>query len=90
MSEVKDKILGLFLSLIPITMIACVLGLLIFGLCNTDRLDKNVKTTDCCYKIVEIETGGVLYIENDRKLTPYYNKNGKLCHYVDGEIKEIE
>lgn len=41
--------------------------------------------------LVEYEEGGVLYIQVSMySSTPYYSPNGKLCHYVDGEIVEIE
>lgn len=41
--------------------------------------------------LIEYEDGGVLYIQvSGYSATPYYSPNGKLCHYVDGEIVEIE
>ena len=46
---------------------------------------------DATGHLVEFEDGGVLYIfVNPYCTTPYYSPNGKLCHYVNGEIVEIE
>lgn len=51
---------------------------------------KEVKVIDCDYRLVEIEEGGVIYIDSYSGLTPYYSPNGKLCHLVDGEVVEVE
>lgn len=56
-----------------------------------DTITENaVKVTECDYRLVVIEDGGIIYIDNDYGLTPYYSPNGKLCCFVDGEIVEIE
>ena len=50
---------------------------------------------DITFNLVSDPQTDIVYIKNctdNNKpvYTPYYSKNGKLCRYVDGEIKEIE
>lgn len=50
---------------------------------------------DTTFNLVSDPETGIIYIKNytyygNYVYTPYYSKNGKLCRYVDGEIKEIE
>ena len=49
---------------------------------------------DITFNLVSDPQTGIIYIKsqtyNDYVYTPYYSKNGKLCRYVDGEIKEVE
>ena len=75
----KSRVLILILALA--LLIAMLTG------CGADT-SKVVKTS-FHYQLIEIEKGGVLYLEGDCSLAPYYSPNGKLCHLVDGEIEEI-
>ena len=50
---------------------------------------------DITFNLVSDPETGIIYIKNytyhgNYVYTPYYSKNGKLCRYVDGEIKEVE
>lgn len=49
---------------------------------------------DVTFNLVSDPQTNIIYIKsqayNDYVYTPYYSKNGKLCRYVDGEIKEID
>ena len=49
---------------------------------------------DITFNLVSDPQTDIIYIKsrthNDYVYTPYYSKNGKLCRYVDGEIKEVE
>lgn len=47
------------------------------------------------FNLVSDPQTNIVYIKNNTYgdnpiYTPYYSKNGKLCKYVDGEIKEID
>lgn len=47
------------------------------------------------FNLVSDPQTNIIYIKNNTDnnkpvYTPYYSKNGKLCRYVDGEIKEVE
>ena len=42
------------------------------------------------FHLTVLEPNGVVYVKGIYSLAPYYSPNGKLCHYVDGEIVEID
>lgn len=77
----KKKLLVLMLTVV----------LLLVG-CTGIDIDKDggVKQPRISYDLIEIEKGGIIYIESYYTLTPYYSPNGKLCRLVDGKITEIE
>ena len=75
----KKKLLVLILTVV----------LLLVGCTGVDP-DGGVRTPYEDYQLIEIEKGGIIYIECYDKLAPYYSPNGKLCHLVDGKITEIE
>ena len=54
------------------------------------ELDREVTNSSYHYNLITIEPNGVVYVEGPYRLTPYYSPNGKLCHMVDGKIKEID
>lgn len=76
----KKRVLILILALA--LLIAMLTGC---GVDTSKRVDKSSNN----YQLVEIEEGGVLYLEGLYTVAPYYSPNGKLCHLVDGEIEEI-
>lgn len=75
----KKKLLILMLTVV----------LLLVGCTGIDK-DGGVKQPRDSYDLIEIEKGGIIYIESYYTLTPYYSPNGKLCRLVDGKITEIE
>lgn len=75
----KKKLLVLMLTVV----------LLLVGCTGIDK-DGGVKQPRISYDLIEIEKGGIIYIESYYTLTPYYSPNGKLCRLVDGKITEIE
>lgn len=75
----KNKILSMVAVIIVLSL-----------LCGC-RLNKEVTLdTSNCYELIVIEDGGIIYVKAPYCLAPYYSPNGKLCHYIDGEIVEIE
>lgn len=73
-----------------------ILALCTFAICLTgceieprDISTQNVVST-YAGTLYEFEPEGTLYIEYENMLVPYYNKNGKMCHRVDGKVVEIE
>lgn len=73
-------------------VVAIVSVLIISLLTACDGINKeNVYSPVLSRGLIEFEDGGVLYVNvSSYCVTPYYSPNGKLCHYVDGEIVEIE
>lgn len=68
--------------------VVCLFTMLLLTACGGINKDHVNKANG---NLVEYEDGGVLYIRvSSYSTTPYYSPNGKLCHYVDGEIVEIE
>ena len=53
------------------------------------ELNREVTDSSNHYKLVTIEPNGVVYVEGMYGFAPYYSPNGKMCHMVDGKIKEI-
>ena len=73
--------------------ISCMIILLItviLLLAGCSPLDKEVTTVNDGFYLITLEPDGVIYVRNVYMLAPYYSPNGKLCHYVDGEIVEID
>ena len=74
--------------------IRCLIILLItviLLLTGCSPLDKDEITTDNeGFRLVTLEPDGIIYVRNIYILAPYYSPNGKLCHYVNGEIVEID
>ena len=61
---------------------------------DTDLSPIVVQTTDR-FELYEDPYTGILYIKNQTQsycyvYTPYFGPHGKLCKYIDGQIKEIE
>ena len=75
----KKKLLVLMLTVV----------LLLVGCTGIDK-DDGVQQPHDSYDLIEIEKGGIIYLESYYTLSPYYSPNGKLCHLVDGKITEIE
>ena len=68
-----------------------VLCLIVALLLSGCELDKNVHTLKKDgYRLITLEPNGIIYVEGYYKLAPYYSPNGKLCHYVDGVIVEVD
>lgn len=72
-------------KLLLLMMIPC---LLLVGC--TDDAPVRVRDGRPAMELVEFEPEGTLYVHYGYSTVPYYNKNGKLCRFVDGEIVEIE
>ena len=68
-------------------IVLCLIVALLLTGCG---LDKDVRATEDNYRLVTLEPNGIIYVEANYKLAPYYSPNGKLCHYVDGVIVEID
>lgn len=65
--------------------------ILVIALCGCS---KKVNTKDvkllAGYNLAQIEENGIVYVEGPYILTPYYSPNGKLCVYIDGQLKEVD
>lgn len=80
-----EILLGAALALIIIPLLAgCEIG--------SEPRDISTQTIVSTFKgtLYEFEPEGTLYIEYEQMLVPYYNKNGKMCHRVDGKVVEID
>ena len=42
------------------------------------------------FHLITLEPNGIIYVKGLYTLAPYYSPNGKLCHYVNDEITEID
>ena len=78
-------------------IVLCLILIMLLSGCTdkSDKLDRYVESNvkhlvNNSYKLVILEEGGVIYVSGLYVLVPYYSPNGKLCHYVDGEIVEID
>lgn len=74
--------------------IRCMIILLItviLLLIGCSPLDKDeVTVANDGFHLITLEPDGIIYVKGLYVLAPYYSPNGKLCHYVDGEIVEID
>lgn len=80
-----DILLGAALALVIIPLlVGCEVG--------SDSRDISAQLIVRTYSgtLYEFEPEGTLYIEYEQMLVPYYNKNGKMCHKVDGKVVEID
>lgn len=72
------------LIILLITVILLLIG------CS-EELDKDYVTiSGGNFHLTTLEPDGVIYVKGYRSIAVYYSPNGKLCHYVDGEIVEID
>lgn len=75
----------------------CLIGFLLIG-CNKTDIDGNIAVGDYdwFYRIgnspivYEKDTKIMYYHEYGGYANPYYDENGRLCRYIDGEIVPIE
>ena len=79
---------------IILIVLLCFVIALLTGCNDSDKLRKDVGSNnkvlvDHSFRLVTLEENGVIYIMGNGRMAPYYSPNGKLCHYVDGEIVEI-
>ena len=57
----------------------------------SEKIDKDYVTANGGdFHLTTLEPNGVIYVKGYRSIAVYYSPNGKLCHYVDGEIVEID
>lgn len=72
-------------------LVLCILAICLTG-CEVEPRDISTQTivSTCSGTLYEFEPEGTLYIEYEQMIVPYYNKNGKMCHRVDGRIVEID
>ena len=70
-----------------IIVLCLIVALLLTGCGN---LNKNVRSSTDNYQLVTLEPNGIIYVAGVYTLAPYYSPNGKLCHYVNGVIVEID
>ena len=65
--------------------------ILLLTSCFNKEFDKDVVTTSGeGFHLITLEPDGVIYAKSVYFFAPYYSSNGKLCHYVDGKIVEID
>ena len=79
---------------IILVVLLCFVIMLLTGCNDGDKLQKDVESNnkvlvDHSFRLVTLEENGIIYIMGQQRMAPYYSPNGKLCHYVDGEIVEI-
>ena len=81
-AEMKRKIIAL-----------CILAICLTG-CEVGSESRDISTQPIVrtYEgtLYEFEPEGTLYIEYEQMIVPYYNKNGKMCHRIDGKVVEID
>ena len=72
-------------------IVLCILAICLTG-CEVGSRDISAEHIVRTYEgtLYEFEPEGTLYIEYEQMIVPYYNKNGKMCHRVDGKVVEIE
>ncbi len=74
--------------------IRCLIILLIIAillLTGCSPLDKDeVTVVNDSFHLITLEPNGIIYVKGIYMLAPYYSPNGKLCHYINGEIVEID
>lgn len=68
----------------------CLVILLLLTGCNKEIDKRDVYMSAENYRLITIEPNGVIYVQGINALALYYSPNGKLCHYVNGEIVEID
>ena len=71
-------------------IVLCLVVLLLLTGCSKDIDKRSVYMSAENYRLVTIEPNGVIYVQGINALALYYSPNGKLCHYVNGEIVEID
>lgn len=76
-------------------LLGVVLAMIIIPLLAGCEIEpRNISTqpivSTCSGTLYEFESEGTLYIMYNGMIVPYYNKNGKMCHRVDGKAVEIE
>ena len=71
-------------------LLVMLISILLLTGCGGVDPDNGTVKPDWRYDLIEIEPGGIIYIEGSYSLAPYYSPNGKLCHLVDGKITELE
>lgn len=86
----NNKGIGLVEILLGATLALVIIPLL--AGCEVEPRDITTQNVVSTYAgtLYEFEPEGTLYIEYEQMLVPYYNKNGKMCHRVDGKVVEIE
>lgn len=69
----------------------CILAICLTG-CEIEPINISTQpiVSTCSGTLYEFESEGTLYIMYNGMIVPYYNKNGKMCHRVDGKVVEIE
>ena len=65
--------------------------ILLLTSCGSENIDKDgITMGGGDLHLTVLEPNGIIYVRGTYKLAPYYSPNGKLCHYVDGKIVEID
>jgi hypothetical protein len=68
----------------------CILAICLTG-CEYEQPNISTEIVETSVGVLyEFEPEGTLYIKFNNMIVPYYNKNGKMCHRVDGKVVEID
>lgn len=85
----NNKVIGLEEILLGVALALVIIPLL--AGCEVEQPDISTQIVETSIGVLyEFEPEGTLYIKFDGMIVPYYNKNGKMCHRVDGNVVEIE
>ena len=86
----NNKVIGLEEILLGVALALVIIPLL--AGCEVEPRDISTQPIVRTYEgtLYEFEPEGTLYIEYEQMIVPYYNKNGKMCHRIDGKVVEID